>query len=58
MAKVILTIDDCEDGVKLTLGSDPPFDISDDCENTDAQIAGMIAMRAIQDAGKDRGIRG
>lgn len=51
MAKVTLTIDDCDDGVKLTLESDPSFDMSDDENNTDAQIAGLIAMRAIQDAG-------
>lgn len=53
MAKVILTIDDLEDGVKLTLESYPPFDMSDDGENTNAQKAGLIAMSAIQDAGNE-----
>ena len=51
MAKVTLTIDDCEDGVKLTLESDPPIDMVDNGENTDAQTAGLIAMGAIQGAG-------
>lgn len=51
MAKVTLIIEDCEDGVKLTLESDPPFDMDDDGESTDAQYAGLIAMRAIQDTG-------
>ena len=52
MAKVILTIEDLEDGdgVKLTLESDPPFDIGEDGKDTDAQTAGVIAMRAIQAA--------
>ena len=53
MAKVTLTIEDLEDGdgVKLTLESDPPFDISEDGDkDTDAQTAGVIAMRAIQAA--------
>ena len=50
MAKVTLTIDDCDDGVKLTLDSDPPFDMDEDGESTAAQRAGLIAMRAIQDA--------
>lgn len=53
MAKVILTIEDQEDSVKLTLESYPPFDISEDGRDTDAQIAGVIAMRAIQGAARD-----
>ena len=55
MARVILTIEDLEDedGVKLTLEFDPPFDASEDGEGTDAQMGGLIAIRAIQDAGSE-----
>lgn len=51
MAKVILTMEDSEDGgVKLTLDSDPPFDMVDMDNNTDAQCAGLIAIGAIRDS--------
>ena len=48
MAKVTLTIEDLEDCVKLTLESDPSFDIGEDGEITNAQNVGLIAMRAMR----------
>ena len=51
MAKVTLTIEDLDNGdTRLTLESDPPFDMEGGSEPSDAQIAGMIALQSVNDA--------
>lgn len=61
MAKIVITIEDGVDEetqrpvVKVHMEADPPLDLEDAKENTEAQVAAVVATQALNDwlAGDD-----
>lgn len=52
MAKITIVIEDTEDNnVNITMDFDPPFNATEDGEETHAQYAAAVALAAITKAG-------
>ena len=52
MAKVILIIDDeGDEDISVSLESDPPLGTQEDAEYTNAQLAGLVALKTIVSIG-------
>ena len=49
--RVTLVIEDLDEGVRLTLTSSPPYDLTEGAVHTESQIVGIVAMEAIRRAG-------